>query len=259
MTADGFHSFSDGASNIVGLIGIWAASRPMDKEHPYGHKKYETFTGIIIATMLFLIMVGILRQAWVRIAGETVVPDVTSLSFLIMVITLSVNTGVMIYERKQGKLLHSDILIADSMHTKSDILVSVGVVITLISIKMGYPIVDIIAAVIIAGFIGHSAFEIYKRSAEVLCDMRVVPPKQIKNVVMAIEGIRECHKIRTRGRCDDIHLDLHILVDPKMDVAAAHRITVEVEKKLKAQIEGITDVVVHIEPHPNKHEKKLEG
>lgn len=252
MAADGLHSFSDGTSNIIGLVGLWVASRPIDKEHPYGHKKYETFTGMIIATMLLFIMLGILHNAWGRIAGKVAVPEVHFLSFCIMVITLAVNTAVMIYEKKQGILLHSDILIADSMHTKSDIFVSVGVIFTLISIKLGFPVVDTAAAVVIAGFIGFTAFEIYKRSSEILCDTYAVPPESIKDIVMKINGVKGCHDIRTRGRHDDIHVDLHLLVDPKMDVATSHRITIEVEEKLKKEIKGITDIVVHIEPYAKK-------
>jgi len=247
MSADGIHSLADGASNIIGLIGIWAAAQPIDKDHPYGHKKFETFSSIGIAMLLILLCAYILHNAVSRFM-HPVLPEVTRLSFYIMVITLCINIFVMWYEMNKSKELKSDILYSDAMHTKSDIMVSVSVIATLVSIKIGWPVLDTIVAVVIAGLIGYAAYEIIRDSSYVLCDRAALVTDEIKGIVCGIDGVRECHMIRTRGRQDDIHLDLHVVVNPNMHVNTAHSITEEIEKKIKQKIAGVTDVVVHIEP-----------
>ncbi len=247
MSADGMHSLSDGASNIIGLIGIWAASQPVDKDHPYGHKKYETFSAIGIAILLILICVQILHNAIDRFRNP-IMPEVTTASFIIMAFTLIINIFVMWYEVKKSKELRSDILYSDAMHTRSDILVSLSVIITLISIKMGLVILDTLVAVVIAILIGYAVFEILRNCSNVLCDKAPIVSDKIKYICMAIPGVKECHRIRTRGRLDDIHVDLHVVVNPAMHVETAHTITEVIEKAIKVKIPGVTDVVVHIEP-----------
>jgi len=247
MSADGMHSLSDGASNIIGLIGIWAASQPVDKGHPYGHKKYETFSSIGIAILLILLCVQILHDAFNRFR-HPVVPDVNMISFIVMIFTLAVNLFVMGYEIKKSKELKSDILYSDAMHTRSDILVSLSVIATLVSIKMGLAIIDTLVAVVIAALIGYAVFEILRASSNILCDRAPIVSDRIQDICMEIQGVKACHMIRTRGRLDDIHVDLHVVVNPNMHVDNAHYITELIEKNVKGEIPGVTDVVVHIEP-----------
>ncbi|MBN2487938.1 MAG: cation diffusion facilitator family transporter, partial [Methanosarcinaceae archaeon] len=116
MEADGYHSLFDGVSNIVGLIGIQIASKPADKEHPYGHRKYETLASIAIAFLLIYVGFEIISSAINRFTTG-MQPVVTSISFAVMIVTMAVNLFVTTYEHKQGLLLDSEILVADSMHT----------------------------------------------------------------------------------------------------------------------------------------------
>lgn len=248
MTADGFHSLSDGASNIVGLIGIGFACRPSDTDHPYGHRKYETFFSLCIAGLLGVICFHLIEEAIKRLYNP-VIPKIDIISFIVMVVTLSVNILVMNYEHRKGRLLQSDILISDAMHTKADILTSLSVIITLVIIKSGYPMLDAVVTIIIALFIVHAAFEIIHRSSKVLCDTAVIVDIQkITDIVLSIEGVKTCHKIRTRGRPDDIYVDLHVQVSPGMHIDKAHKISYMIEEALKKNIPEITDVVVHMEP-----------
>ncbi len=254
MTADGFHSFSDGSSNIIGLIGIWISSRPIDETHPYGHKKFETLTSIGISILLFLLCFNVVREGILRFL-HPVVPQVNVSSFLVMGITLAINIAVMTYENRMGIVLKSDILISDALHTRADILTSISVIITLIAVKFGYPILDPIASLMIAGFIGYAAVDILKESSRVLSDGVAIPIQEIKKVVLSIKGVEECHQIRSRGRGDDIHIDLHVLVNPEMDVHRAHHLSYAIENKIKRDFRGVTDVVVHIEPLEKKEER----
>lgn len=248
MLADGLHSFSDGTSNIIGLLGILAASKPKDIAHPYGHKKYETFATIGIAALLFIVSFNIIKQAVHRILVRHVIPEVNLGSFIIMLLTLFANILIMRYEYGQGKRLPSDILISDSMHTKSDIFSTLAVIGTLISIKLGFPIIDTVVASCIAVLIAYTGYRVIKTSSDILCDTIAVSYLKIEEIVESIPGVRACHRVRTRGRQDDIYVDLHIIVDTKMHVGTAHDLSHKIETTLKKRISGISDVIVHIEP-----------
>jgi cation diffusion facilitator family transporter len=248
ITADGFHSLSDGTSNIIGLIGIALACQPKDKEHPYGHKKYETFFSLGIATLLFVISFELFETAVRRLALR-VEPLIDIRSFIVMLATLAVNCVVMIYEKKKSIEYHSDILLSDSLHTRADIFISLSVICGLIGIKLGYPILDPLITFLIAFVIAYSGFIIAKQSSYVLCDkIVIVNEKAISDIVLLVKGVKACHKIRTRGRLDDIHIDLHVQVNPHMHIDEAHKICSTIEEALKKGIAGVTDVIVHVEP-----------
>ena len=254
MTADGFHSFSDGASNIIGLAGIWIASRPIDEDHPYGHKKFETLTSVGISVLLFLVCFNVVREGIFRFF-HPVVPEVNIKSFVVMGVTLSVNIAVMIYERRKGRVLKSDVLISDALHTRADIFTSLSVILTFVGIKFGYPILDPVASLIISAFIFYAGVGILRESSRVLSDGVAIPTEQIERVVLSIPGVKECHQIRSRGRVDDIHIDLHVLVDPEMHIDKAHHLCYTIEGEIKKELKGVTDVVVHMEPIDREGEK----
>jgi cation diffusion facilitator family transporter len=248
MTADGFHSLSDGTSNLIGLLGIHFACQPVDKDHPYGHKKYETLFSLGIAAMLFIVAFNLLKGGWLRL-HHPITPQIGLGSFAVMLVTLMVNIWVMRYEYKKGKTLKSDILISDSLHTRADIFTSFAVIVSLIAIKLGFPWIDPIITILISLFIGFAAFEVAKRSSDVLCDTAAfVDEKRIRDIVLKIKGVRACHKIRNRGRSDDIYIDLHVQVAPDMHIDDAHKISYRIEEAIKSEIPGIIDVVVHMEP-----------
>jgi len=248
VSADGFHSLADGASNIVGLIGIHLACQPKDSDHPYGHKKYETLFSLVIAGMLFLVCLNLIREGFGRLLAP-VAPTINPLLFIAMLITLAINVTVMRYEHRQGIALRSDILVSDSLHTKADIFTSIAVIISLVAIKAGFPIFDAFATIVIALMIAWAGFSIAKESSNVLCDAApIVDVKKIEEIVLKIKGVKACHKIRTRGRPDDINLDLHVQVNPDMHVDTAHRVSYAIEEEIKKGIPEITDVLVHIEP-----------
>jgi len=247
MTADGFHSFADGTNNIIGLVGFRIAARPIDKTHPYGHEKYETLTALGIGGLLLIVAFNIIKNAIQRISNP-VIPEVNIGSFIVMAITVGINIFVMVYENREGKRLKSDFLVVDSYHTRSDILVSCSVIVTLIAVKLGIPIIDTIMALLIAIFIAFSAFEILWQTSRVLSDAAVVPPETIKSIIMGFDDVVNCHNIRTRGRQDNICVDLHIWVKPSMHIDMSHELAHSIEEKLKKEIPGVREVITHIEP-----------
>lgn len=249
MTADGFHSLSDGSSNIVGLIGIHYAAKPVDEDHPYGHRKYETLAGLFIAVMLFFAAGKVIFDAVKRFI-EPVVPGITSESLIALIFTLIVNIVVAVAEYRKGKELNSQILISDSMHTKSDILISIGVLITLACVKLGLPpVIDPIVSLIVAGFIIHTGYEIFKENSDVLLDGVAIDAKEIKDVVLSFEDVKDVHKIRSRGSINDLYVDLHIMVDSGLDVEKAHKLAHDIEDAIKAKFKKNSQVIAHIEPY----------
>ncbi|OGX28026.1 MAG: hypothetical protein A3F87_04255 [Omnitrophica WOR_2 bacterium RIFCSPLOWO2_12_FULL_51_24] len=249
MSADGFHSLSDGSSNIIGLIGIAAASRPRDAGHPYGHRKYETLASMAIAVALFFIAFKLITTSIHKLVHQELInPEANLGSFVVMGITLAVNIGVMKYELRKGRELNSDFLVADAMHTGSDIFASSMVIGSLISVRLGLPIIDVIAGIIISLLIAYIGVGILKHSSRVLTDYAVIEVQHICDALSDMHEVVGCHRIRTRGRQDDIHADLHITVDKDMTVAKAHDLSTAIEKRIRERFPGVTDVIVHIEP-----------
>jgi cation diffusion facilitator family transporter len=252
MVADGFHSFSDGASNIIGLLGIRLASQPVDRDHPYGHKKYETMSSVMISSLLFIVCFHILHDSFERLHSART-PEINLAGFAVMIGTLAVNIVVMVYEYNKGKRIGSDILVSDSLHTRADILTSVSVLVAFVGVRLGFLWMDVVVAAVIAVFIGAAAIGILRPTSAVLCDSAALDPAQVERVVLAVHGVRRCHRIRTRGRADDIHVDLHILVHDQMPLVQAHALSSQIESAMKKHFPGVTDVVVHIEPLSAEH------
>lgn len=247
MVADGYHSLFDGISNIIGLAGSFIASRPPDSDHPYGHQKYETLASIFIALLLIFVGVEIFRNALNRFLTPST-PEVTVISFLVILATMCTNYLVTRYEYNKGESLRSQVLIADSMHTKSDIYVSLSVLVSLVAITLGFPLMDPLIAVLISFFIFRAGYRIIREGSRALLDMSRIEEKEICDLVMGVEGVEGCHKIRTRGSMGDIKVDMHLLVQSDMPLEDAHLIAHRVSKKLKREYKDVSDVVVHLEP-----------
>ena len=253
LTADGFHSLTDGSSNIVGLIGVRLAARPVDEDHPYGHRKYETFAGLFIGVMLTIIGGRILYSAVLGFRKPQA-PEVTPECLISLAITLVINILVALIEYKQGKKLKSQVLVSDSLHTRSDVFVSLGVITTLVCIKFGMPaIIDSIASLVVGGFIFAAAWEIFKSCSAVLLDKAIIEDERIVSVVSEFTEVKGIHKIRSRGTGKDIYVDMHILTEPEMSVEKSHKLIHSIEKQLQEEIDSSIQVSVHIEPYYQKH------
>lgn len=249
LSADGFHSFSDGASNIIGLISITLASKPIDDEHPYGHKKIETMASLIIGGMLVFLTYNIVVQSIQKFFNQTEI--IVSLeSIIILVSTLFINIFVAYYENKQGKKYNSSFLIADSIHTKSDIFVSIGVLTTLVCIKLGLSsIIDIFVSIIVAGFILYAAYEIFKEAYNVLIDSKILDEEKIKDMVMSnFSYVKDVHNIRSRGGADYIFVDMHIKVNSNLNVSEVHSLVHDIEKVIKLKDNRVIETIIHVEP-----------
>ncbi len=231
------------------LWALYRAARPADKEHPYGHRKFETMAAISISIVLFLTCVQLVQSAWARLkALETIVPVVNIWSFTALLVSIAVHVTVVSYEYRKGKELKSDVLVADALHTRADIYLSVSVIAGLIAVRLGLPIVDPILALIIAVLIAKIGIDIIRSSSRVLLDRVAVDTNDVERIARAVPGVTTVHRIRSRGHEGDVFIDLHAKVDPAMPTEQAHSIAHEVQPRLLAEVPGAQDVIVHIEP-----------
>src|SRR5262245_40080410 len=184
VVSDGFHSLTDTASNIIGLVGLRASRKPPDDDHPYGHRKYETLAAAGIFVFLLFVVVEVLRTAMQRLTGEEPA-RVTPLSFAVMIATLVINVLVVRYESRKGRELKSELLLADSLNTRSDILTSCAVLISLVGVRLGYPLLDPIGGFLVAIFIAKTGLEIARETSPILADRVVLNEDDIRQVVMS--------------------------------------------------------------------------
>ncbi len=253
MVADGYHSLLDSSSNIIGLVALVFATKPADIGHPYGHRKIEAIASMLISGLLFFACYEIASSALGRLHQKSF-PEVTPYSFLIMIGTMAINLWVTRYEQRRGTELHSQILMADSAHTRSDVFASISVIIALIGIKFHLVWLDLAAAGLIALFVGYSGYHIVLDSLSTLIDTAQLDPREVTQLVMQVEGVQKCHDVRTRGHSTAIYMDLNIHVDPHLSTQEAHRLTHQVISKIKEEIPEVIDVVVHTEPATLDHE-----
>ena len=250
VLSDGYHSLTDTASNVVGIIGVRLGGAPPDDDHPYGHRKFETMASVGILIFLILVFREVLSAAWERwqTGGE---PAITPLTFVVMGATFAVNLGVVLYERRAGRRLQSEVLLADAQHTTSDLMTSATVIAALIGIRYGYLWLDPIAALVVACFIGYACWQIFKSTTGILADRFVIPEEEILKVVTSVPDVLGAHHVRTRGSDDFVFLDLHIWMDADMQLEQAHSISHVVKDRLMQRFPQIKDAIIHIEPPPH--------
>jgi cation diffusion facilitator family transporter len=250
ILSDGFHSLTDAASNVAGLVGVRAARQPPDQDHPYGHRKYETVAAAAVTVFLLLLVIEVIRNAFNTLTGRAEPHVITTASFVVMLVTVAVNLAVVAYESRAAERLGSEVLLADAMQTRGDVWSSLTVIGALVGARLGLPILDPLAALVVAGFIGYAGYQVARATTGILSDRIVISDADLERVVMSVPGILGCEKIRTRGSADHVFLDLHVWMPPDMRLHEAHDLSHVVKDRLMARYPQIADAVIHIEPPP---------
>lgn len=249
VVADGLDSLFDGLSNLVGLAGLFAASKPPDAEHPYGHRKFETIAALSISFLLFLTCWQLLEAAWERYTLETS-PLVNTWIVFAMLVSMAIQAGTSLYELRAGRRLNSEVLVADALHTRASVLVSFSVLVGLVLVRLGYPKADPLLAAFVAVMIAKIGIDILRETLPVLVDRASVDPNLIAGVVEKIGGVESFHRVRSRGAGGSAAVDLHVRVSPDKTVQEADAIAHEVRRRLLA-LQEVNDVTVHIEAQRN--------
>lgn len=247
IVSDGFHSLVDSSSNLIGLTAIRLAARPADESHPYGYQRYETLGALAIGGLLLVAAWEIAKTVIERIINGSN-PEITWVTFGLMVLTFPVNVGVVLFETRAGKRLNSDILLADATHTKTDLYVTGSVIASLIGIWLGWGWLDLVVASGVVVLILRASIGILRDAAGTLADTIGVDPDRVEKIAYGVPGVRYVHNIRSRGTSASVFIDLHVKVDPAMSTSQAHAVASEVENRLRNGMRNVADAIVHIEP-----------
>ena len=249
ILGDALHSSVDAAYNVLGLIVVRVAARAPDEDHPYGHRKFETLGALAIVIFLSVTCFELARSAVLKLfaGGHTV--QLSDMGLAIMLGTLAMNVLVAWYENRRGHQLDSELLIADAAHTRTDVFITIGVLVGMLFARQGHLWVDPVVALIVTLLIARVAYQIFHRTVPVLVDQRAIPARTIRQSAQSVEGVKSVYDIRSRGANSGSvrYAEVTIAVDPGANVAAAHAIAEAVEQRLKRDL-ALNEVTVHVEP-----------
>jgi cation diffusion facilitator family transporter len=244
ILGDALHSLTDLANNAVGLVVVRIASTPPDREHPYGHRKFETLAVFGLATLLTVLAFEIALRAVER--GERTVAR-SGWGLALMLIVLGVNLSIALWEGYWARRLASEILRADARHTLSDVLTTVAVIGGWQLATLGYAWLDTLFALGVAAFVMVLAFGLFKRAVPILVDRIAEEPEALADAVRAVTGVRKVRRVRSRWAGSESAVDVVVTVDAHLSTAEAHAVADTIETVLHRQF-AIADVTVHIEP-----------
>jgi cation diffusion facilitator family transporter len=249
LLADGIHSLSDIATDAVVLLGLRLSSKDPDQHHPYGHGRAETFSAGLVALILIVVGGGMIYHATMAIARE----EMTTPRFGVLIVAMfSIAAKEWLYRVTQKAAIRSNspALYANAWHHRSDAFSSIAVVIGFISLKFGFGHGDQTAAAAVGLmiiFVGVRVIgDCLRELAESAIDTDTI--EHIKKIINSYSSIRHWHKLRTRTVGREVFIDLHILVDPELNIAAAHEIAERLENALHEEISRPVNITVHIEP-----------
>lgn len=255
LVADGIHSLSDLATDLMVLGGLRIARRPVDQNHPYGHGKFETLAGTAVALALVGVGIFIVWEAAALRRGPL------SLSWAVaLAAALSIALKEWLYRAtmRVATKSGSSSIAANAWHHRSDALSSIPVLFGGVFAGFGIPQADSVAAMVVALFIGWAALRILRQTVHELTEGALSPPDQAKVVaaIEGVEGVRSWHELRTRHVGQDAFVDVHIQVDPSLTVEESHRIATKVEEAVRTALNGRASVTVHVEPKGEASEEK---
>ena len=258
LFADALHSVTDSLNNVLGLFAIKFASPYPDRDHPYGHQKFEAVVGLAISAFLGITCFEILKGAVMRaIEGwqKGLVPlTIGTAELWILLVVLGINIFVTFYERREGVRVGSAILVADARHTMSDVWVTMTVMAGLIGSWWGNQInvpqlqwLDVILSFPVAILVFRSGWSVLQDNLPSLVDQMAIDPEIIQQLTLEVPRVLNCHSIASRGIVGrQIFIEMHLVVDAH-DVVTAHDITEAVERKLEEKFPPAR-ILIHVEP-----------
>jgi cation diffusion facilitator family transporter len=250
VLADAMHSSTDAFSSLLALFSIRLADPSPDRDHPYGHTKYESVGALVIAGFILFTAFEILQGAVQRIQAGLPPLRLGWDHLLLLLIAMGMNILLASYEREQGRRLGSRLLAADALHTWSDIWTTMVLLVGLGgAIAFDLPWLDVALAVPLALLLVKVCWGVLRENLPLLVDHIAIPPEAIHELAMAVPGVLNCHDIASRGVLgQQVFIDMHMVVEAD-DLPTAHRITELVEERLASRF-GPVRCTIHLEPRP---------
>ncbi len=244
VIADAVHSLTDVINNIIAWIVVRASNEPADREHPYGHKKFEMLAVFVLATLLATIAIEIAIRSLTR---ETLQPQPSAWGLYLMIGVLVINITIATWERYWARKLESPILLADASHTFADVLTTIVVIIGWQLSVRGYPWLDTACALGVAAVILYLALGLFRSVVPVLVDEMAIEPEQLTTAIGTVQGVIKVPRVRSRWVGSDRAVDVIVTVSPSLSTVESHAIADAVEHLLELQFE-VADISVHVEP-----------
>lgn len=244
VLGDALHSLSDVANNAVAWFVVRISAQPPDRDHPYGHRKFETLAVFVLATLLTVLGIELALGAMRREAQPTA-GDPWTLPLMLGV--LVINVGLASWEGAWARRLRSDILGADARHTFADVLTTIVVIVGWQLSARGYPWLDTVCALAVAALVLTLAFGLFRRAVPVLVDSIAVEPEAIADIARDVAGVRRVKTVRSRSTGSSTAIDMVVTVDSGITTAEAHAITDAIEEALRVHL-SVEDATIHVEP-----------
>ncbi len=254
LIADGVHSLSDLATDIIVLFAMKHGSRAADEEHPYGHGRIETLATVVLGVALLAVAIGIAYDASLRLLNPELLPQPGWLALSVAAISIAAKEAIYHYTLRVANRLNSQLLRANAWHSRSDAISSLVVVIGVIGAMNGVVWFDAVAAIAVGAMVGKIGIGLAWHSSQELID-RAMEPEQVANIrtaILSVNGVKALHMLRTRRMANDGLVDVHILVEPKSSVSEGHLISERVRQAVMDKVDGITEVMVHIDPEDDE-------
>ncbi len=252
MVSDAIHSASDVFSTVIVMIGIRLSGKEADREHPYGHERMECVAAVLLAMVLaitgYKIGAAGLRKILFGNYGDLEVPGI--LALLAAVISVAVKEWMYWYTRYHAKKINSSALMADAWHHRSDSLSSVGAFVGILGARLGFPVMDPAASVVICLFILKAAYDIFKDAIDKMLDTSCDPDteRQLREYVIAQEGVQNIDRLRTRTFGSRIYVDVDIAADGTLSLHEAHGIAERVHEGIERNFQQVKHIMVHVNP-----------
>ncbi len=254
LIADGIHSLSDLATDVIVLYAMKHSVREADEEHPYGHGRIETLATVVLGISLLGVAVGIALDAIDRLFNTERLLNPGMLALLIAIISVLSKEAIYHYSMTIARKFRSNLLKANAWHSRSDSISSIIVVIGVLGSMAGLNYLDAIAAVGVAFMIAKIGWDLSLHSLRELIDTGLEPERveAIRGSILAVDGVQSLHVLRTRRMGSDALVDVHIQVNPRLSVSEGHHISETVRARVIKEIDEVADVMVHIDPEDDE-------
>ena len=244
ILGDAIHSLTDVINNVVAWLVIKVSSSPPDREHPYGHRKFETLAVFFLATLLAVLS---FELAWHAITKDDTEIASSAWELGIMLAVLGVNISLATWQRMWARRLQSDILLADASHTFADVLTTIVVISGWQLSSLGYLWLDRVCALAVAALVLYLSYSLFKRAAPILVDQFAINPELLSQTIKKVAGVCEIKRVRSRWIGSDKAIDLIISVDPKLTTDDSHKIASSIEQLIEEEFD-VSDISIHVEP-----------
>ncbi|WP_018953492.1 cation diffusion facilitator family transporter [Thioalkalivibrio sulfidiphilus] len=255
LIADGVHTLSDLMSDGVVLLAGRQANVAPDSEHPYGHGRIETLATVVVGLLLLGVGIGIGVDAGQRLfePERLLSPEPLALAFAVLAIVFK--EGLYQYTIRVARRIRSNLLKANAWHHRSDVVSSIVVLVGVGGTLAGLPYLDAVAAVLVAALIAHMGGKLIWDSARELIDTGLAEERveRIRQTILAVEGVKNLHMLRTRRMAGTALADVHIQVPSRLSISEGHQISERVRQAVTEAIDEVTDVTVHIDPEDDQH------